>query len=86
VELLPLRDFILTRDPDHPNVLRASVIDRFGRIATKPNQERKFPVGPESAKKLGYERSEVDASPSPLPTRTAASAILSLWAILSLLR
>ena len=29
--------------------LRASVIDRVSRIATTLNQERKFPVGPESA-------------------------------------
>ena len=47
-----------------PDNLRASVIDRFSRIATTPNQERKFPVGPKSAKKLGYEPAEVDALPS----------------------
>ena len=44
--------------------LRASVIDRFRRVATAPDQERKFPVGPESAKKLGYEPAEVAALPS----------------------
>jgi arsenite methyltransferase len=44
--------------------LRASVIDRFSRIATTPDQERKFPVGPESAKKLGYDPADVDAMPS----------------------
>ena len=47
-----------SRQPDN---LRASVIDRFSRIATTPDQERKFPVGPESAKTLGYEPAEVDA-------------------------
>jgi SAM-dependent methyltransferase len=44
--------------------LRASVIDRFRRAATAPDQERKFPVGPESAKKLGYDAAEVDALPA----------------------
>ena len=38
-----------------PDNLRASVIDRFRKVATAPDQERKFPVGPESAKKLGYD-------------------------------
>ena len=36
-----------------PENLRDSVIDRFRSIAIAPDQERKFPVGPESAKKLG---------------------------------
>ena len=39
-------------------------IDRFHKVATAPEQESKFPVGPESAKKLGYEPAEVDALPS----------------------
>ena len=47
-----------------PDNLRASVIDRFRKVAIAPDQERKFPVGPESAKKLGYDLCEVDALPS----------------------
>ena len=47
-----------------PDNLRASVIDRFSRIAVTPNQDRKFPVGLESAKKLGHERAEVETLPS----------------------
>src|SRR5271166_3189094 len=47
-----------------PEDLRSSVIDRFRRVATAPDQERKFPVGPESAKTLGYQVAEVDAFPS----------------------
>ncbi len=47
-----------------PEYLRASVIDRFRRVAIAPDQERKFPVGPESAKKLGYQIAEVDALPA----------------------
>ena len=50
-----------TQQPDN---LRASVIDRFRKVATAPDQEWKFPVGPESAKKLGYDLCEVDALPS----------------------
>src|SRR5271157_6136864 len=46
-----------------PDSLRTSVIDRFRRVATAPDQETKFPVGPESAKKLGYDASEVDSLP-----------------------
>jgi arsenite methyltransferase len=49
---------------DKPANLRASVIDRFRRLATAPDEERKFPVGPESAKKLGYDLAEVDSLPS----------------------
>ena len=44
--------------------LRDAVIDRFRLVATAPDQERKFPVGPESAKRLGYDPAEVDAVPS----------------------
>jgi SAM-dependent methyltransferase len=49
-----------------PDNLRASVIDRFGKVAMAPHQERTFPVGPESAKRLGYDAGEVDAFPSSL--------------------
>jgi SAM-dependent methyltransferase len=47
-----------------PDALRASVIERFARVATVPDQETKFPVGPESAKKLGYQAAAVNALPS----------------------
>jgi arsenite methyltransferase len=54
----------LPTQSQQPDNLRGSVIDRFGKVADTPSQERKFPVGPESAKKLGYEHAEVDALPS----------------------
>jgi SAM-dependent methyltransferase len=54
---------MLTTDPKRHD-LRASVIDRFAKIAAAPDQEKKFPVGRESAKKLGYDPDEVDALPS----------------------
>src|SRR5271157_2742638 len=47
-----------------PENLHDSVIDRFRKVAIAPDQERRFPVGPESAKKLGYFPAEVDALPS----------------------
>jgi SAM-dependent methyltransferase len=44
-----------------PDDVRASVKDRFRTVAVAPDQERTFPVGPESAKRLGYDASEVDS-------------------------
>jgi arsenite methyltransferase len=56
----------MTPEAPQPDDLRASVIDRFSRIATAPEQERKFPVGPESARRLGYDASVIDALPPSL--------------------
>ena len=39
-------------DPTQYDDLRASVIDRFAGIATAPEQERSFRVGPASARRL----------------------------------
>jgi arsenite methyltransferase len=50
-----------TQQPDN---LRASVIDRFRRVAIAPEQERRFPIGPMSAKRLGYDPAEVASLPS----------------------
>lgn len=46
-----------------PGDLRASVIDRFRKVATTPAGETKFPVGPESARRLGYDATEIEALP-----------------------
>jgi hypothetical protein len=43
--------------------IRAAVEQRFAQVARSPEQERKFPVGPASAKKLGYDPPESDALP-----------------------
>lgn len=40
------------------------MIERFSRVATAPEREQKFPVGPESAKRLGYDADEVEALPT----------------------
>ena len=49
---------------DTPDAIRAAVEDRFARVARSPQQERKFPVGPASARKLGYGPEEIDALPA----------------------
>jgi arsenite methyltransferase len=46
------------------DALRASVTDRFTLVAESPERERRFPVGPQSAKRLGYDAAEVDALPA----------------------
>lgn len=44
--------------------LQATVKGRFAKVAQTPEQEKKFPVGPASAKKLGYDPKEIDSLPS----------------------
>jgi len=44
--------------------IRAAVEQRFAQVARSPEQERKFPVGSASAKKLGYDPPEIDALPA----------------------
>jgi SAM-dependent methyltransferase len=46
--------------------LRVAVKERFARVARSPGQEKKFPVGPESARKLGYDPTEIDTLPPPM--------------------
>jgi hypothetical protein len=41
--------------PTTAEAIRAAVGQRFAQVARSPGQERKFQVGPESAKELGYE-------------------------------
>jgi arsenite methyltransferase len=41
--------------------IHTAVKERFAAVAISPGQEKKFPVGPASAKKLGYDSSEIDA-------------------------
>jgi SAM-dependent methyltransferase len=44
--------------------LRAEVRRRFAAVASAPEREMRFPVGPASAKKLGYNAREIDALPA----------------------
>lgn len=41
-----------------------TVKERFAKVALSPDQEKKFPVGPASAKKLGYDPKEIDSLPA----------------------
>jgi arsenite methyltransferase len=43
--------------------LQEAVRERFTKVARTPNEETKFPVGPASAKTLGYDSDEIDALP-----------------------
>lgn len=43
--------------------LQATVKERFAKVARSPDQEKRFPVGPASAKKLGYDPHEIDLLP-----------------------
>src|SRR3954447_22576665 len=44
--------------------IRATVKERFAAVAASPGLEKKFPVGPASARKLGYDPREIDALPA----------------------
>jgi SAM-dependent methyltransferase len=50
--------------PDTPDAIRAAVEQRFARVARSPEQEQKFPVGPTSARALGFDPQEIDALPA----------------------
>jgi arsenite methyltransferase len=43
--------------------IKATIAERFVKIALAPASEQKFPVGPDSAKRLGYDAAEIDALP-----------------------
>jgi arsenite methyltransferase len=46
---------------DAPVALESAVMDRFAALARNPAQERGFPIGPDSAKRLGYCAAEIDS-------------------------
>ncbi len=43
--------------------IRASVRERYANLARAPESEKGFPVGPQSAKALGYSPDEIDGLP-----------------------
>jgi arsenite methyltransferase len=49
--------------PTTADEIHAAVEQRFAQVARSPDLESKFPVGPASAKKLGYDPQEIDALP-----------------------
>jgi arsenite methyltransferase len=48
---------------DAPADLETTVKERFSALARDPSQEHRFPVGPDSAKRLGYLSQEIDSLP-----------------------
>ena len=44
--------------------IEASVRERFGRLADSPDEEQPFPIGPDSAERLGYPAQEVHSLPA----------------------
>lgn len=46
-----------------PETIRASVKSRYANLARSPEAEKAFPVGPRSAKTLGYSPQEIDQLP-----------------------
>lgn len=51
---------------ERPEAIRAAVKERFERVARAPGQAQRFPLGPASAKALGYDAQEMDALPPPV--------------------
>jgi protein-L-isoaspartate O-methyltransferase len=49
-----------------PGHFHETVRQRFAEVAITPDREKKFPVGPESAKTLGYDPDEIDELPTPV--------------------
>ena len=49
--------------PTTAEEIHAAVGQRFAQVARSPDQEQKFPVGPASAKKFGYDPLGIDALP-----------------------
>jgi SAM-dependent methyltransferase len=43
--------------------IKAMIEERFVKLASAPADEQRFPVGPDSAKRLGYDAAEIDALP-----------------------
>ncbi len=50
--------------PTTADEIHAAVEQRFAQVARTPGLEKKFPVGPASAKRLGYDPQEIDALPN----------------------
>ncbi len=48
----------------HDSEVKQQIRERFANVARSPESERVFPVGPESAKALGYDGDEIDDLPA----------------------
>jgi arsenite methyltransferase len=50
--------------PETKAQIRTEIKRRFVKLALSPQEEQKFPVGPASAKRLGYDAAEIDVMPA----------------------
>ena len=48
----------------HDSEIKQQIRQRFAAVALTPESEKVFPVGPESAKALGYDSDEIDRLPA----------------------
>ena len=46
-----------------PEQIKAEIKQRFVKLVLVPHGEQKFPVGPASAKRLGYDAHEINTLP-----------------------
>jgi SAM-dependent methyltransferase len=46
-----------------PDEVEHAIKERFAALATHPVEEKRFPIGPDSAKRLGYSCEEIDSLP-----------------------
>jgi arsenite methyltransferase len=44
--------------------IKIGIRERFAKVALRPHDEQPFPIGPASAKRLGYAAAEIDALPA----------------------
>ena len=49
-----------------PEQIKSEIKQRFVKLALSPQKEQRFPVGPASAKRLGYDAAEIDTLPLPV--------------------
>ena len=65
--------------PESSEEVRATVLQRFTTIANMPEQEMKFPVGPDSATAMGYDSQGLNIYRLPSSNRFVAWVIRLGW-------
>jgi SAM-dependent methyltransferase len=49
---------------ENPEEIRSRIKERFVQVALDPQARQRHPIGPDSARKLGYDPAEIDALPA----------------------
>lgn len=49
-----------------PDQIKTQIKERFVKVALEPRAKQRHPIGPASAKRLGYDPAEIDALPAPI--------------------